>query len=60
MKILFTRQSERHLESIYQFYFLKNERIAANIYNQILDEIEFLKKQPYRAFPFLSRIGCSK
>ena len=49
MKILFTRQSEKHLESIYQFYFQKNEQVAASIYNQILDEIEFLKNQPYMA-----------
>ncbi|MCL2650552.1 MAG: type II toxin-antitoxin system RelE/ParE family toxin [Candidatus Azobacteroides sp.] len=49
MKIFFTRQSNEHLENIYQFYLPKNEQIAVDIYNQILEEIEFLKKQPYMA-----------
>ena len=49
MKIFFTRQSNARLENIYQFYLPKNELAATDIYNQILEQIEFLKKQPYMA-----------
>jgi len=39
MKIFFTRQSNKHLENIYQFYLQKNEQVAVDIYNQILEEV---------------------
>jgi len=46
MKVLFTRQSDKHLEDIFQFYLPKSEQMAVEIYNQILEDIELLKKQP--------------
>ena len=49
MKVFFTRQSDKHLEDIYQYYLSKSEQVAVDIYNQILEEIEILKKQPYVA-----------
>ena len=60
MKVYFTRQSNKHLENIYQFYLPKNAQVAADIYNQILEEIEFLKKQPNMAAlePLLTGRAC--
>ena len=49
MTVSFTRQSDRHLEDIYQFYLSKSVEVAVDIYNQILEEIELLKIQPYMA-----------
>jgi len=37
------------LNQIYEFYYAGSPRVAAQLYNQILDDVEFLKKHPYIA-----------
>ena len=49
MKIKISKNAEKHLDSIFDFICKKNEKAAIDTYNTILDEIEFLIKQPKMA-----------
>ena len=37
------------LDKIYNYYVTRNPRVAAMLYNKILDSVEILKTQPYVA-----------
>jgi len=49
MKIKISENAEKHLDSIFNFIYSVNERAAIDTYNIILDEIDFLAKQPKMA-----------
>ena len=49
MKIKISRNAEKHLDSIFDFICQDNEKAAIDIYNIILDQIDFLAKQPKMA-----------
>jgi plasmid stabilization system protein ParE len=49
MNIKLSKQAEKHLDDIYNFYRQKNEPAAINIYNYILDSIDRLANFPQMA-----------
>jgi len=57
MKILWTRFAESQLDEIYEYMYNKNPYIAADIYNDILDESAMLANFPQIAAiePLLSK-----
>jgi plasmid stabilization system protein ParE len=42
-------EAERHLHSVFDYYAIKSESVASNIFNDILDAIEGLKQFPEKA-----------
>jgi plasmid stabilization system protein ParE len=48
------------LDKIYDYYVVKNPRIAAILYNKILDNVAILETQPYAAAVEQTLIGCSE
>ena len=49
MTIRISKNAEEHLDNIFNFICSVNERAAIDTYNTILDEIDFLAKQPRMA-----------
>ncbi len=49
MKLVWTPESVKDLDKIYDYYATKSLRAAAILYNSIIDEAEILKSQPYIA-----------
>jgi plasmid stabilization system protein ParE len=49
MRILWSVTSARDLNGIYEYYARINQRAAANMYNNILDEVDKLSVNPYVA-----------
>jgi len=46
------------LNKIYDYYVTKSPRVAAMLYNKILDDVEILKTQPYVAIVEQMLAGC--
>ena len=46
MKIKISKNAEKHLDNIFDFICKENEKAAIDTYYTILDEIDFLAKQP--------------
>ena len=47
MRIIWSSESVKDLNKIYDYYVKRSMRVAAIMYNGILDETELLKSQPY-------------
>jgi len=47
MKVKWFVEASGDLDQIYDYYLKKNNRVAALLYNKILDEVELLKTHPY-------------
>jgi len=49
VKVKWYIEAAGDLDKIYDYYFAKNPRAAAMLYNKILDDVEILETQPYVA-----------
>ena len=46
MRIVWTKEAQEDLESIYRFWASKNEPYSARLYNSLIDEAEVLRRFP--------------
>ena len=49
MKLLFAPEALEDMENIYHYYAERNERYAVELYNQIINEAEYLQRFPFIA-----------
>ena len=49
MKLIWSHQSATDLNGVYDYYAEKSVRVAVEMYNSVIDEVEILKSQPYIA-----------
>jgi len=49
MKLLFAPEALEDMENIYRYYAKRNERYAAELYNQFISDAEYLQNFPFIA-----------